>query len=169
MEMWDIYDADKRRTGRTMQRNDWCLKEGEYHLTVLGVVARPDGKFLITRRVMTKAWAPGWWEVPGGAVRAGEDSLEAVLREIKEETGLDVSGWNGSYLFSYKRENPVVGDNYFVEFYRFVSDFDESDLCLQAEETDGYQLVSCEEIQAIAEQGIFLHYNSIKDAFYEKE
>ena len=34
MEMWDIYDADKRRTGRTMQRNDWCLKEGEYHLTV---------------------------------------------------------------------------------------------------------------------------------------
>ncbi len=87
IEMWDIYDADKRRTGRTMQRNDWCLKEGEYHLTVLGVVARPDGKFLITRRVMTKAWAPGWWEVPGGAARAGEDSLEAVLREIQEETG----------------------------------------------------------------------------------
>ena len=45
IEMWDIYDADKRRTGRTMQRNDWCLKEGEYHLTVLGVVARPDGMF----------------------------------------------------------------------------------------------------------------------------
>ena len=86
-----------------------------------------------------------------------------------EETGLDVSGWNGSYLFSYKRENPGEGDNYFVDVYRFVSDFDESDLCLQAEETDGYQLVSCEEIQAIAEQGIFLHYNSIKDVFYEKE
>ncbi len=42
-----------------MKRNDWCLKNGEYHLTVLGVVARPDGKFLITKRVMTKAWAPG--------------------------------------------------------------------------------------------------------------
>ena len=25
-----------------MKRNDWCLKDGEYHLTVLGVVARPD-------------------------------------------------------------------------------------------------------------------------------
>ena len=35
-------------------------------------------------------------EVPGGAVRAGEDSLEAVLREIKEETGLDVSGWTSA-------------------------------------------------------------------------
>ena len=42
MEYWDIYDAEKQLTGRTMKRNDWCLKDGEYHLTVLGVVARPD-------------------------------------------------------------------------------------------------------------------------------
>ena len=46
MEYWDIYDAEKRPTGRTMKRNDWCLKDGEYHLTVLGVVARPDGTYL---------------------------------------------------------------------------------------------------------------------------
>ena len=45
MEFWDIYDINKRPTGRTMKRNDWCLKDGEYHLTVLGVVARPDGTF----------------------------------------------------------------------------------------------------------------------------
>ena len=53
MEFWDIYDINKRPTGRTMKRNDWCLKDGEYHLTVLGVVARPDGTFLITKRVLT--------------------------------------------------------------------------------------------------------------------
>ena len=23
VEMWDIYDKDKKRTGRTMKRNDW--------------------------------------------------------------------------------------------------------------------------------------------------
>ena len=40
MEYWDIYDANKQRTGRTMKRNDWCLKDGEYHLSVLGVVGR---------------------------------------------------------------------------------------------------------------------------------
>ena len=91
MEFWDIYDADKKPTGRTMKRNDWCLKDGEYHLTVLGVVARPDKTFLITKRVMTKAWAPGWWEVSGGAAQAGEASRDAVLREVKEETGLDAS------------------------------------------------------------------------------
>ena len=80
MELWDIYDSDKKRTGRTMKRNDWNLKNGEYHLTVLGVIHRPDGRFLITRRVMTKAWAPGWWEVSGGAVQAGEDSKVAVVK-----------------------------------------------------------------------------------------
>ena len=59
MEYWDIYDAEKRPTGRTMKRNDWCLKDGEYHLTVLGVVARPDGTYLITKRVMTKSVGTG--------------------------------------------------------------------------------------------------------------
>ena len=61
MELWDIYDNNKQLTGRTMKRNDWCLKDGEYHLTVLGVVQHTDGRFLITRRVLTKAWAAGWW------------------------------------------------------------------------------------------------------------
>ncbi len=165
MEMWDIYDKDKRRTGRTMKKNDWCLKDGEYHLTVLGVVAHTDGRFLITKRVETKAWAPGWWEVSGGACQAGEDSKDAVLREIKEETGLEVSGWDGGYLFSYKRENPGEGDNYFVDIYRFIADFDEADIRLQEEETDGWMLATLDEIKAFAAQGIFLHYDSIKRAF----
>ena len=91
MEQWDIYDSERRLTGRTMKKNDWILQNGEYHLTVLGVVRNTDGRFLITRRVLTKAWAAGWWEVPGGAVQAGESSREAVNREVWEETGLDVS------------------------------------------------------------------------------
>lgn len=165
MELWDIYDKNKVPTGRTMKRNDWNMKEGEYHLTVLGVLGRPDGKFLITKRVMTKAWAAGWWEVSGGAAMAGETSQEAVLREIREETGLDVSGWDGGYLFSYKRENPDEGDNYFVDIYRYISDFDEKDIHLQKEETDGYKFATQDEIKALGEQGIFLHYSSIKQAF----
>lgn len=165
MELWDIYDSNKQRTGRTMKRNDWCLKDGEYHLTVLGVVVRPDGKFLITQRVMTKAWAPGWWEVSGGAAQAGEDSQDAVKREILEETGLDVTGCEGGYLFTYHRENPGKGDNYFVDVYRFIKDFDEKEVKPQQEETLGFQLATAQEIKAIADQGIFLHYDSIKQAF----
>lgn len=164
-EFWDIYNEKKERTGRTMKRNDWCLKDGEYHLTVLGVIKRTDGRFLITKRVMTKAWAPGCWEVSGGAAMAGEDSKTAVLREIREETGLDVSAWDGGYLFTYRRDNPGEGDNYFVDVYRFSADFDESDIKLQEEETDGYLLASAEEIKKLGEEGKFLHYDSIRQAF----
>ena len=165
MEYWDIYDSDKKKTGRKMKRNDWILKDGEYHLTVLGVIMRPDRKFLITQRVMTKAWAPGWWEVSGGAAQAGEESEDAVKREILEETGLDVSGAKGGYVFTYKRENPGEGDNYFVDIYRYEMDFDESDLKLQEAETLGYRLATAEEIKALGDEGIFLHYDSIKRVF----
>ncbi|MCQ2498497.1 MAG: NUDIX domain-containing protein [Lachnospiraceae bacterium] len=166
MEMWDIYDANKQLTGRTMKKNDWCLKDDEYHLTVLGVVKRKsDGKFLITKRVMTKAWAPGWWEVSGGAAQAGEKSFEAACREVQEETGLDVSKCEKAYQFSYHRENPGEGDNYFVDIYKFEIDFEESDVKPQEAETDGFMLATVEEIKAFAEQGIFLHYDSIKKVF----
>lgn len=167
MELWDIYDKNKVRTGRTMKRNDWILKDDEYHLSVLGVVTRPDGKFLITKRVMTKHWAPGWWEVSGGAVMAGEDSADAVVREVKEETGIDVSDAEGGYVFSYHRENPGTGDNYFVDIYKFCLDFDESDVKIQESEADGFMLATHEEIREFARQGIFLHYDSIRRVFEE--
>lgn len=165
MEMWDIYDSKKQRTGRTMKRNDWNMKDGDYHLTVLGVIVRPDGKFLITRRVKSKAWAPGFWEVSGGAVQAGEDSKDAVVREIREETGLDVSGADGGYLFSYRRDNPDEKDNYFVDIYRFHMDFDEADVKIQTDEAEGYMLADKKQIEEFAAQGIFLHYDSIKQVF----
>lgn len=92
-----------------MKRNDWCLKDGEYHLTVLGVVGASGSQISDHERVMTKAWAPGCWEVSGGAAQAGEESREAVLREVKEETGLDARDADGGYLFTYKRENPGEG------------------------------------------------------------
>lgn len=165
MELWDIYNANKQRTGRTMVRNDWCLKDGEYHLTVLGVVKRPDGKFLITQRAMNKSWAPGWWEVSGGAAKAGEDSRDAIVREIKEETGLDVSQANGGYVFTYKRENPGEGDNYFADVYCFEMEFNEADVRPQESETLGYMIADLEQIESFAKEGIFLHYDSIKQIF----
>ncbi len=164
MEYWDIYDKNKQRTGRLMKRNDWILKDNEYHLTALAVVQRPDGKFLITRRCMSEHWGAGMWEVPGGGVRAGEDSLAAAIREIREETGLDVSGCEVEYLITYKRDNPGTGDNYFVDLYRFTLDFDESEVHLLTEESDDFRLADAEEIRAMAEQDLFLHYGSIHEA-----
>lgn len=168
MEYWDIYNSEKKPTGRTMKRNDWCLKDGEYHLTVLGVIKRKsDGKFLITQRSMDKAWAAGHWEVSGGGVMAGETSEQAVMREVLEETGLDVSSAEKKLFLTYKRENPDEGDNYFVDVYLFTLDFDENDVKPQERETLGFKIASHEEIKAIADKGEFLHYNSIKEVFGE--
>ena len=161
MELWDIYDKDKKPT---VKRNDWCLKEGEYHLSVLGVIQRPDGKYLITKRAADKAWAPGWWEVSGGAAIAGETSEEAVKREILEETGLDVTNAEGGFLFSYHRENPGEGDNYFVDVYKYHMDFTEADIKLQTEETNAFQIADAAQLSEYDKQGIFLHYQSIKQA-----
>lgn len=165
MELWDIYDKNKNVTGRTMERNNWILKDDEYHLTVLGVVCRKDGKFLITKRAMNKAWAPGWWEVSGGAAMAGEKSIDAARREVLEETGLDVTKGKEEYLFTYRRENPGEGDNYFVDVYRFTLDFTEEDVKNQERETTDFMIAGVDEIKAFGEQGVFLHYDSIKKAF----
>lgn len=165
MELWDIYDINKEKTGRTMKKNDWTMKDGDYHLSVLGVIRRTDGKFLITQRVMTKAWAPGWWEVSGGAAQAGEESFEAVCREVKEEVGLNVSNAAGGLVYTYRRDNPEEGDNYFVDVYRFDMDFEESDVVIQTEEALGFKVATLEEIKELAERGIFLHYDSIKHVF----
>lgn len=168
MEYWDIYNSQKELTGRTMIRNDWTMKPGDYHLTVLGVIRRPDGTFLITQRVRTKSWAAGWWEVSGGGVKAGETSFEAVCREVREETGLDVREAAGGYLFSYRRDNPEEGDNYFVDIYRFDLDIREEDVRIQQEEADCFRFASAREIRELAEQGIFLHYDSIREVFEQQ-
>lgn len=163
MELWDIYDINKNKTGRTMVRNDWTMKEGDYYLSVLGVIHRPDGRFLITRRAMDKAWAPGWWEIPGGGVKAGETSFEAVCREVLEETGVDVSKAEGGYRFCYHRENK--GQNYIVDIYRFEMDITDKDVRLQTDEDIDGKFATLDEIKAIAEEGKFLHYSSIKAIF----
>lgn len=165
MELWDIYDENKQRTGKTMVRDDWNMEPGEYHLSVLAVIKRRDGRFLLTKRSPDKCYAPGQWEVSGGAVQAGEDSRDAIVREVREETGLDVSNCPGGLLFTYRRDNPQEKDNYFVDVYRFELDFTEEDIHLQEEETAGYMIAGRKQIDELGVQGNFLHYQSIRCAF----
>ena len=46
-----------------------------------------QGKVLLTRRAPEKSF-PGTWENSGGAAKAGETSLQAITRELFEETGI---------------------------------------------------------------------------------
>ena len=101
MEFFDVYNDKKEKTGEKLPRKGSFLKEGQYQLIVLALLERPDHKFLITRRAMNKKWAAGDWEVSGGGVQSGETSFEGVCREVREETGLDVSHAEGGCVYTY--------------------------------------------------------------------
>jgi 8-oxo-dGTP diphosphatase len=53
------------------------------------VLQRTDGTFLLAQRPPDKIWA-GYWEFPGGKVEAGESTHDALVRELKEELGIEV-------------------------------------------------------------------------------
>lgn len=86
MELIDIYDKNRVRTGRVCQRGS-RRRSGEYGLVVCVWVHDGEGHLLLTRRAKGKSFA-GTWENSGGAAQAGEDSLTAVMRELREETGI---------------------------------------------------------------------------------
>jgi ADP-ribose pyrophosphatase YjhB (NUDIX family) len=72
---------------------------------VQGVLER-DGRVLLAKRAIEPR--RGHWDLPGGFLEEGEEPLEGLRREFREETGLEVepAGWLGAFLDAY--------NNYFV-------------------------------------------------------
>lgn len=62
--------------------------EVERQRVALAIIEK-DGKFLIARRKAEGAFA-SLWELPGGKCRKGEDPASCLVREVREETGLEV-------------------------------------------------------------------------------
>lgn len=164
-ELIDIYDGERNRTGEVAPRYGKQLGKGQYMLYALAMVESTRGGFLITQRALDKGWGAGWWEMPGGGVLTGETTLQTVLREVGEETGLTPPR-DGAIapVYTYRNDDPEGGDNYFCDIYHFTFDFGVEDVDLQQSEAIDCRLVSWDEITQLAERGTFLHYDRYRRA-----
>ena len=106
------------------------------------------GNILLTRRAPEKSFA-GTWENSGGAAQAGETSLQAITRELFEETGICAQPEEFELLSSDRDRNA------FYDFYCLKRDIPIEQVVLQPGETDGVQWVSFAKIhQMILQQQI---------------
>jgi 8-oxo-dGTP diphosphatase len=86
-------------------------------LSVAAVVVDAAGRVLLIRR--GKAPDLGEWSIPGGAVELGESLEDALRREIREETGLDIAV--GALIEIYERvERDDTGA---IQFHYVVLDY----------------------------------------------
>jgi (d)CTP diphosphatase len=70
-------------------------------IDVVAAIIERDGKILLAQRP-PHADQPGLWEFAGGKVEAGETQSEALIRELREELGINAQP--GAYVASHQRE-----------------------------------------------------------------
>lgn len=144
MEWNDIYDKERNLTGRVHRRGThW--KRGEYGLVVCVWVHDGNGKILMTRRAPEKSF-PGTWENSGGAAKAGETSLQAIARELFEETGIRAK----------EEEFELIGSdqdkNIFYDFYCLKRQIPLDQIVLMPGETDAVRWVTLAQVHEMIEQ-----------------
>jgi 8-oxo-dGTP pyrophosphatase MutT (NUDIX family) len=151
METWDILDSNKIKTGKFVERGR-PMKAGEYHLVVFAFIKNKNGDFLISNRTPNKTF-PNKWEIPGGAAIQGDDSLTAILREVKEELGVVLSDTNGKINNSTRCE---TGLSYFADVWLFEQEIDITTVICQPEEVSQAKFSSKEEILRLMKINAFI-------------
>lgn len=145
MERWDLYDDDRRPLGITGWRGD-ALPPGANHLIVEVWTVNSRGEVLLTLRDPQKPVYPNRWENTGGAVLAGENSLEGALRELREETG--IRAFEGEMIFLGSYRIPHV----FADVYLLHRDVEIGELIMQPGETVAAQWAAMSELMGMRER-----------------
>lgn len=120
------------------------------HEVVVTAIIVKDGRFLITRRSLSKKRFPGKWTVPGGKLETADylslpkdtkfywyNVLEQVLqREVKEEVGVEIK--NIKYLTSLATVHEDGNPSLVISC---LADYLSGEVKLQSEETDQFTWV----------------------------
>ncbi|MFT8391777.1 MAG: NUDIX domain-containing protein [Sporolactobacillus sp.] len=153
METWDIYDKDRRLTGKTMRRGE-AFAPGAYHLVVHVCLFNSRGQMLIQQRQPFKEGWPNRWDITvGGSAKVGETSAAAAEREVYEEIG---------YSLNLNGARPILSINFengFDDFFFANSEVTVDRLKLQREEVQRVKWVHKAEIMAMIASGLFIPYH----------
>lgn len=153
-EFWDVYDADGNLiSDRVKERGKHDLAPDEYHLVVFAWIINDKNEFIISRRQKGRIFA-GKWECTGGCALAGDTSISAAIREVKEELGLTLLPEDGELFKRYRREYPSWA-RAICDVWVFRKNFELSDMKLQSEEVSEAKFVSADELLEIFGSGSY--------------
>ena len=142
-EYWDIYDENRVFQNRTIRRGE-TFNDGEYYVCCEVWFQNSKGEMLITQRHPNKK-AGGLWEFLGGGVLAGETTMQAAVREVKEEINITITVNELSLLHVYRQKN------YFMDIYLVKKDIDVQNIVFNESETINAKWVSKDELQVMNE------------------
>lgn len=151
-ELWDVYTADREKTGAVHRRGD-KLETGQYHLVVHVCIFNSKNQLLVQQRQPFKKGWPNMWDLSvGGSAVQGDNSVRAAEREAFEELGirLDLTGKRPQFTIHF--------GGGFDDYYLVEKDIDLSELRLQKEEVRAAKWVSKEEALKMQEQGVMIPY-----------
>ena len=146
MELWDVYDENRKLTGKKHERGV-PLGPGEYHIIADVWTVNQKSEILLTRRHPDKPYGL-LWECTGGSVLTGENSVEGALRELSEEVGIHASKDELHLIHS------ICLKERFVDTYITRQNVNLEDLALQTEEVVDAKFVVFDELMEMWRQGI---------------
>ena len=162
-ELWDIYDIDRKVTGRFHRRGDE-LKPGEYRLVVHVCIFNNNNQLLIQKRQSNKSMFPGMWDLSaGGSALVGENSRLAIMRESKEELGIDIDLNNKMPRFT------INFDDGFDDYFMINKDINIEDITIQEEELSKVKWVSKEDLIKMRNEGLMIPYFFLDQIFELKD
>ena len=153
MEKWNLYDHQGILTEKIHVRGK-PIPEGFYHLVIHVWLIDEKGRYLIQKRSQSLNFQPGIWAATGGSAIVGESSLDAVIRETREELGINLSPSALNLITRFQRTT------HFLDLWRAPITSDLQHYFKPTDEVDAISFKYPEEISEMIRNGSFYSYNS---------